>query len=359
VLIELSGFIDRLVPRYRRSMVHRVAEEYARRAKGEIDFLAEAQAIERFTDVLTTLPEFRAPEVIRDLCTPRLLVMEWFEGAKLDTVRTSDALVALGFDPESFARSMLKLQVSMSYEHGFVHGDTHPGNIILLPTGQIGLIDFGLHGHVPRQLREKLLEMIFYQASGKVDEAVEAFVQVFQPDPAADVESFKRDLHSILGEVHNGVPSMEDNRITEQLIEGMRIGARYKLKAQSDLFVVIRNLTIVEGIVLRYCPSLDPSAELRAITGGIMRRKLFGPSMREEITQLIPHVLLTLSQRPRLAERLLRLERSFTEAKNLGDFLRREQVLRDQPPPPSHHFMLVVVGLLGIAVGVALKMWFG
>ena len=50
-LLVLSGFIDRLVPPYRRSMVHRVAEEYALRARAETDFLAEARAIQRFDEI--------------------------------------------------------------------------------------------------------------------------------------------------------------------------------------------------------------------------------------------------------------------------------------------------------------------
>jgi ubiquinone biosynthesis protein len=351
VLIQMSGFFDRLVPPYRAAMVHRIAEEYASRARQEIDFLAEAEAIEKFSEVLTTLPEFRAPAVHRDLSTPRLLVMEWLEGRKLDTVKQPKELTALGFDPESFGRSMLRLQVSMSYEHGFVHGDTHPGNIILLPTGQIGLIDFGLHGHVPRVVRDKMLEIIFYQASGRVDEAVEAYVQVFSPDPTLDIEEFKAELKEVMSSERTKA-SVGEYRVTEQLIEGMRVGARYRLKAPSELFMVIRNLTIVEGIVLRFSPQLKTTEELQQITGAIMRRRLFGPSMREELTQLLPHVLLTLSKRPRTAEKLLRLERSFSEAKNLGDFLRREQVIRDPAPVRGHGWMMLAfVATAGAAAG--------
>jgi ubiquinone biosynthesis protein len=336
-------------------MVHRIAEEYVQRARSELDFVTEANAIGRFADVLETVPEFRAPKVYRDLCTPRLVVMEWLEGAKLDTVKGKDDLLALGFDPESFARSMLKLQLSMSYEHGFVHGDTHPGNIILLPTGQIGLIDFGLHGYVPRLLRDKMLEMLFNQASGKYDEAIEAFISVFQPDPSSDLDAFRRELKVVLVEAGRA-KDIKDARFTDQLIKGTRVGARYQLKAPSELFTVIRNLTIVEGIVLRYCPTIDPVVEVRNITGAILRRRIFGPSMREQMTELVPQILLTLSQRPRLADRLLRLERSFSEAKNLGDFLRKERVIESPAPAKSQAWLLLLVGLLGVAAGMAIQL---
>ncbi len=52
---------------------------------------------------------------------------------------------------------------------------------------------------------------------------------------------------------------------------------------------------------------------------------------------------------------LLRLERSFTDSKDLGDFLRRERVIRDPAPAGNKAFMLVLVAVLGLAAGYALN----
>ncbi len=350
VLVDVSGFLDSLVPQYRRSMVHRVAEEYAHRAKKEIDFVSEADAIEAFSEVLASLPELRIPVPYRRFCTGKLLVMEWLEGRKLDTVETRDELAAIGFDPTTFGRTMLRMQVSMSYEHGFVHGDTHPGNIILLPSGHIGLVDFGLHARVPRALRDKILETLFYQASGRTAEAVASFVAVLNPDASIDRAALEADLEVVLAPVER--KSIREVRITDQLIDGMRVGAKHKLKAQSELFVVLRNLTIVEGIVLKFSPDLDPTEEVKEITAGILRRRLFGRGMRDEMLQLVPQVLLTISKRPQLVERLLRLERSFSDSRDLGDFLRREHVIDPPAPPPrTSAWMVFVVAMVGTLAG--------
>lgn len=134
-------------------------------------------------------------------------------------------------------------------------------------------------------------------------------------------------MRQLFRDEEEGSRALADNRITEQLIKGMRIGARYRLEAPSELLVVLRNLTIVEGIVLRYAPDIDSNKEVEVILGDIMRSKVFGSSMRDEMTALLPQVLLTLSQRPRLAERFLQLERNFVASKNLGEFLRGENVL--------------------------------
>lgn len=331
VLIQASRLIDRLVPAYHRSMVHRVAEEYVSRARNEIDFLQEAQAMERFKTALLTLPEFRIPRVYHELCTPRLLVMEWLNGPLLDDVQTREQLEAAGYTPGNFSRSMLRLQLGMSYEHGLVHGDTHPGNIILCSDQRIGLIDFGLNGHVPQQLRDKMLELIFYQTAGRIEEAIDAFEQVFVPSPNADLEAFRHELRTVMA--HKEHATAREARLTQQLVDGLRVGARYQLKARSDLFLVVRNLTIVEGIVLSYCPDLDVVAEVQHIIKGILQRRVSGDAIPNELQQLSPMWMLTLAQRPQLVERLLRLERSFTEARSLGEFFTKEGVLQPRPPP--------------------------
>jgi ubiquinone biosynthesis protein len=357
VLMQISQFVDRLVPAYHRSMVHQVAAEYATRARSEIDFVVEAQAMRRFPAVLATLPEFRVPEVHLELCSARLLVMEWLDGALLDHVESAEGLRSRGVDPCAFSRAMLRLQLVMSYEHGFVHGDTHPGNLILMPSGQIGLVDFGLHGQVPRWLCDRMLELLSYQSAGRTDDAVDAFLEIFSPAPEADIEAFRQQLRVVL--TQSDAHTARESRITRQLVDGLRVGARYRLKAQSDLFVVLRNLAIVEGIVLQYCPELDIVAEAHHVISGILHRRAFGTGTLSDLRRLMPMLLLTLSQRPLLSERLLRLERSFTESRNLGEFLRHEGVLEPkQPPPPPLGWRTALMALLGALLGALATHWF-
>ncbi len=351
-ILVFSGFLDRLVPPYHRSMVHRVAEEYAARAKAETDFTAEARAMERFTDVTASVPEFFVPAVFPAFCTPRLLVMEWVDGTRLDHVAGPDALAALGFPPDAFCRSLLRLQLSMAYEHGFVHGDTHPGNLFVVPGGRIGVIDFGLHAQVPRALRDKMLEVVTSQVNDRPEQAVAAFLQVMEPERDVDLEAVKAELLEVMK--GSGTGELQDHRLTEQLVRGLRTGARHRLRARSELFVVIRNLTLIEGIVLTYCPTMDVSVEVKGIASDILRRKLFDPRMREDFAQLLPQVALSMATRPRLAERLLALERVFVDAKNLGEFLRHQDVLREPAAQGVARAWVVAALAGGVALGLLL-----
>jgi hypothetical protein len=80
---------------------------------------------------------------------------------------------------------------------------------------------------------------------------------------------------------------------------------------------------------------------------------VFGGRLRDDFTELLPQVALTISQRPRLVERLLALERSFHESKNLGEFLRRQDVLRDAPTRSTTPW-IVAAFAGGVALGLLL-----
>ena len=208
----------------------------------------------------------------------------------------------------------------------------------------------------PRAIRDKMLEVVVSQVHGKTDQAVEAFVQVFQPEPGVDLEAFKRELRPVLAEADG---ELRDHRITTQLVHGLKIGARYRLRAQSDLFMVIRNLTIVEGIALRYAPTLDVGAEVRTIVQAILRRRLLGPGIQDEMAALVPQLALTLAQRPRLTERLLVLERVFTDTKNLGEFLRQQDVIREPTASSAPVAWGVAIGAIGVVVGMVIERLLG
>lgn len=348
LIVELSGGLEQLLPVYRRSMVHQVALEYAARSRQESDLLAEALAMEDFGRVTEFVPEFVVPRVHREQCSRGVLTMDWLDGTLLDTVPDSASLALVGVQPNDLGTSVLRLQLIMSYEFGLVHGDTHAGNLILLPSGKIGLIDFGLNGVVPRKLCDQMLELLFYQASGRTSDAVRAFSRVFGTSTAIEQAQFEQELAGVLRATPQ--PGAR-NPLTGQLVAGLRLGAKYQLRAQSELFLVLRNLTIVEGLVLLYCPQLDVVRAAEQTLQEIMARRAMRGLGDPNLAQMAPLLLLNLSKRPELVNHLLRLERSFSEAGDLGEFLEQEGVFRRMAPPkPQPLWVPVVIGMVAALV---------
>ena len=75
------------------------------------------------------------PSVALQLSTKRVITMEWIEGCK---VNDQAALLQASIRPQDVAVLLLDAFAEMTYVHGFVHGDPHPGNILVRPAPHQG-----------------------------------------------------------------------------------------------------------------------------------------------------------------------------------------------------------------------------
>ena len=87
-----------------------------------------------------------------NLSTNRIITMDWMDGEHLSEFTAhntnqekSNILGQALWDFYMFQIHILKK----------VHADPHPGNLMLLPAGVIGVIDCGMVGRIDEELREE------------------------------------------------------------------------------------------------------------------------------------------------------------------------------------------------------------
>src|SRR6185437_5748889 len=86
------------------------------------------------------------PKVYERLSTRRVLVSEWLDGV---SVRDAAPLMEeLGLEPVALARELLDALARQIMHSGVFHADPHPGNVFLLRSKQLGLLDFGSVGRI-------------------------------------------------------------------------------------------------------------------------------------------------------------------------------------------------------------------
>ncbi|MBL1075888.1 aminotransferase class III-fold pyridoxal phosphate-dependent enzyme [Nocardia sp. 2] len=113
-------------------------EEVARLLRPQADMTLEAGKQQRIHANLRAHPFVRVPEVLPELVTRRMLVMEFIDavpGKHADTVP---------FPRERLAQRLQDTIYTMLYMHGLCHGDPHPGNVMFTPTGELVLLDYGI-----------------------------------------------------------------------------------------------------------------------------------------------------------------------------------------------------------------------
>lgn len=150
-----------------RSMVH----EVSRFIELELDFRREVDATERLADLLATASEVRVPKVHRELCGDDVIVLEYLDGIQVTRTRE---LVAAGHELSEVARRIGALYGAMIFELGFFHGDPHPGNLLVLGDGRIGLLDFGLCKELPPGFARLVAEMMISAMIGDGEAALRA-----------------------------------------------------------------------------------------------------------------------------------------------------------------------------------------
>jgi aarF domain-containing kinase len=106
----------------------------------ETDYQAEARATKQAREHLAGLPEIVVPRVFEQHSTARVLTTEYLPGAHLEEFLRRNPSQE---QRDRCGRLFLEAVFRLFDRHDFVWTDPHPGNVVFLDDGRLGLIDFG------------------------------------------------------------------------------------------------------------------------------------------------------------------------------------------------------------------------
>jgi ubiquinone biosynthesis protein len=302
VLLDLARFVDRHVPEISGVNPIGVVLEFSSTLRKELDFNNEAANIERFGAQFAGNRWIKVPRVLRELTTPRVLTMQFISGYEIMDVA---ALKRAGIDPVELSEHITELIYQQIFEHGFFHGDPHPGNMLVMPGGVTGLLDYGMMGSFSPAFRSSIAYLIAGLAAKNYQDVMGAILEMseegFASNPGrmlADVEAFS--------EQHLNQP-LRDIRLGDLLNNLLEMLRNNHLRMKGSFYLGVKALTQVEAIGRALNPDLDflkigePYAT-REIEGKYqpsrilaLARKLFGESL--DFLEDFPHDFRQLYQR--------------------------------------------------------------
>lgn len=198
----------------------------------ELDFSRERASTERIRQNFAGDPTVVIPTVHADLSTDRLLVLGFLSGTPLSA---ADKLRERGVDLRAVARHVATLYATMIFQHGFFHGDPHPGNILVLDDGRLGLLDFGLAKELPAGFGASAATMIASALAGDTPTALAAARSigfVISDDIAGELITM---VKTLLGHYEQA----------GQLLAHLQGG---RLEIPSHFALIIRVLVILSGV---------------------------------------------------------------------------------------------------------------
>ncbi len=229
-----------------------LADEFAETVREEMDYAREAAMLREIGATFADDDRVRIPEPLADLCTDRVVTMEYVDGVKIDDV---EAIDAMGLDREALVRRLEDAYIRMIVEEGLFHADPHPGNLAVRDDGTIVFYDFGMTGRLDARTREQLQEFYVGLATNDIDRVIDAFEAMGALDPAAD-RRLVREVFEVAVDEFRG-EGIDDYRI-EELIEGFEDAVyEFPLRIPQDLALVVRVTTVLEGVARTLDPDFD------------------------------------------------------------------------------------------------------
>jgi ubiquinone biosynthesis protein len=194
ILTWLAPILERHVPQARLANLPAYLALFAQTIVEELDFRLEAENMLDIARILATAPG-RAVIVPRPhptLVTPRVLVMERIRGFRTDE---DQAIVDAGVDPTPVFRALMNMLIEGAMIHGVFHGDLHGGNMMITPTGQTCLFDFGITGRFDDDAaRRALMGFMMSTITADIPAQLEYFRDLGGFPPDANLDKVRADL---------------------------------------------------------------------------------------------------------------------------------------------------------------------
>ncbi len=220
-----------------------VVETFERSLMKELDYHTEARFMEQFAAYYRKNKKFKVPKVYKHLSTGKILVQEFIRGAKI----TDTAKMELwGLEPAKIAERGIDIYMSQIFEHGYFHADPHPGNIIIQEDGTLCLIDFGMVGRLSKRDRFAFAGILIGMAKEDATMVARNYKRLAISYEIEDDRAFVTELEELIedfGSLDIGEVNMADlaNRLQEIIRD-------YKMRMPGGVFIIMRALTILEGI---------------------------------------------------------------------------------------------------------------
>jgi ubiquinone biosynthesis protein len=317
-----------------------LAQGFADALAEELDFRIEARNIAVIAAAAPPDAAVLIPAVHTDISTRRILVLERFDGISVRDA--GPELDKLGADRHALARGLLRDLLRQILIQGTFHADPHPGNVLVLRSGQLALIDFGSAGRLDIGQQAALQRLLVAVAQRDPAELYDAVTELAATHPAAD-EALEEALAAFTAR-HLGPGMAVDAALIRDLLSML---GQAGITFPPVIGGVFRTLTVLDGTLRALDPGFDIAAESPALARQFAGQQFTPASLRDAAVGELLTMLPMLRKLPRRADKI-------TAALAQGRFTTNLRLFSD-PHDVSVITALVnraVLGLLGAALGV-------
>ncbi|HXX30840.1 MAG TPA: AarF/UbiB family protein [Myxococcaceae bacterium] len=284
LLLRFAAYLVDSLGLARELNLRRVVRVVAASVASELDFEREARNTQAMHDALARDHiNHRAPLVHEQLCGRNVITMEDLEGVPLkDLIQAlragGDAGLASHVDPDALALLVFRSMLEQFFHHGLFHADPHPANLLLLKSGGLGLVDFGMIGILDDRTRIQQFRLRECIAQGDADGAFHVLLNSLEPIPRGDLWQFESEFRDIVADWVAAVSSdsaplrhRSSGYFIQRLFRAMR---RAHISIPVSVVQLYRSILIADAVMLALSPRVNWVPELSNFVRDERRRRL-------------------------------------------------------------------------------------
>lgn len=298
ILRQLASLAERNSELARQVSLKAIIDDFAAALSREMNYRMEAHEAIGMRESMKD-KRIYVPSVFLDWTTERMLVMEYVNGAPLrgDVVQGMEQS-----ERQALARSLSETILRQVFIEGIFHADPHPGNLLLLKDGRLGLIDFGNTGRLSDDMRQLLSDCLFSLADR---DAAALSILVLEMGSRKPVE--RRLLQRDISRWMAGYMDIElaEVQMGAMLQELFAIAGSHHITIPKDLVQVGQAFLKVEQTVIGLDPGSSLSGMVRDMANEVLMGRIHPKVMMRESRSLLRLFKMAATKLPSIVNETL------------------------------------------------------
>lgn len=252
ILHDLAGFLEKNTGWAKAYHLRDLIYEFSHSLREELDYQLEARNAERIGRQFEKVAEIQVPRVYDEYSTRVLLTTELITGIKVSNIKQLDEE---GYDRQILAQRIADSMLSQVMEHGFFHGDPHPGNIFITPGNTVYFIDFGMIGQLSKEMTYHFISLMLALQKGNIERMIDVFSAMDILDDDTNTDALYRDLQIIERKYYE--TSLTDLQLSDVFMEIFSIAYYHRIRLPNEMAILSKVIITLEGVISKLDPSLS------------------------------------------------------------------------------------------------------
>ena len=295
----LAGWVEKLWADGKRLKPREVVAEFDKYLHDELDLVREAANAAQLRRNMQGLDLVLVPEMIWDLCTPTVMVMERMKGVPISQMAR---LREAGVDIKKLARDGVTIFFTQVFRDGFFHADMHPGNIqvSLAPEsfGRYIALDFGIIGTLTEVDKDYLAQNFIAFFHRDYKRVAELHIESGWVPAATRVDELEGAVRTVC-EPYFDRP-LKEISLGQVLMRLFQISRRFNVEIQPQLVLLQKTLLNVEGLGRELDPDLDLWSTAKPFLERWMHEQVGWRGLLHRLKREAPRYAKLLPELPRL-----------------------------------------------------------